>query len=52
MPDVAATCARVRALGGEVLADTDVGGAAILVQDPDGQILELMPGAAAGEVPT
>jgi catechol 2,3-dioxygenase-like lactoylglutathione lyase family enzyme len=41
--DVAATCARVEDLGGEVLADTDMGGHAILVRDPDGQILELMP---------
>ena len=41
--DVAATCARVADLGGEVLADTDMGGHAILVRDPDGQILELMP---------
>jgi lactoylglutathione lyase len=46
VPDVAATCARVAALGGEVLADTDVDGAAILVRDPDGQLLELMPLAA------
>ena len=43
LPDVAATCVRVVDLGGEVLADTDVGGDAILVRDPDGQILELMP---------
>jgi catechol 2,3-dioxygenase-like lactoylglutathione lyase family enzyme len=43
VPDVAATCARVRDLGGEVLADTDMGGHAILVRDPDGQLLELMP---------
>jgi lactoylglutathione lyase len=43
VPDVAATCAQVAALGGEVLADTDVEGHAILVRDPDGQLLELMP---------
>jgi len=42
--DVAATCARVAELGGEVLADTDVGGMAIMVRDPDGQLLELLPG--------
>jgi catechol 2,3-dioxygenase-like lactoylglutathione lyase family enzyme len=42
--DVAATCARVVELGGEVLAETDMGGRAILVRDPDGQVLELMPG--------
>lgn len=41
--DVAATCARVLDLGGEVLADTDVGGMAIMVRDPDGQLLELLP---------
>ena len=41
--DMAATCARVADLGGEVLADTDVRGHAILVRDPDGQLLELMP---------
>jgi catechol 2,3-dioxygenase-like lactoylglutathione lyase family enzyme len=41
--DVAATCALVTEHGGEVLADTDVGGLAIMVRDPDGQLLELMP---------
>ena len=40
--DVAATCARVAELGGEVLADTDMGGRAIMVRDPDGQLLELL----------
>jgi lactoylglutathione lyase len=44
VPDLAAACARVTELGGEVLADTDVGGRAILVRDPDGQLLELLPG--------
>lgn len=46
--DVAATCDRVRQLGGEVLEDTDVGGFAILVRDPDGQLLELLPAAPPG----
>lgn len=41
--DVAATCSRVAELGGEVLDDTDVGGRAIMVRDPDGQLLELLP---------
>jgi catechol 2,3-dioxygenase-like lactoylglutathione lyase family enzyme len=41
--DVAATCAAVQERGGEVLADTDVGGRAIMVRDPDGQLLELLP---------
>ncbi|MDQ6696978.1 MAG: VOC family protein [Actinomycetota bacterium] len=33
---------RVRACGGEVLAETDVG-LAIMVRDPDGQLIELLP---------
>lgn len=41
--DITATCDRVRELGGEVLADTDVGGHAIMVRDPDGQLIELLP---------
>lgn len=44
--DVAAACEAVVAHGGEVLADTDVGGFAILVRDPDGQLLELLPPGA------
>lgn len=41
--DVAASCARVAGLGGEVLVDTDMGGHAVMVRDPDGQVLELLP---------
>lgn len=41
--DVAATCDAVRAHGGEVVEATDVGGLAIMVRDPDGQYLELLP---------
>lgn len=41
--DIAATCAAVTELGGEVLTDTDMGGQAIMVRDPDGQLLELLP---------
>ena len=41
--DIAATCDRVRELGGEVLTDTDMGGHAIMVRDPDGQLIELLP---------
>ena len=41
--DIPATCDRVRELGGEVLADTDMGGHAIMVRDPDGQLIELLP---------
>jgi catechol 2,3-dioxygenase-like lactoylglutathione lyase family enzyme len=44
--DLAATCALVRDHGGEVLDDTDVGGLAIMVRDPDGQLLELLPATA------
>jgi lactoylglutathione lyase len=40
--DLAATCARVRRLGGEVLEDTDIG-MGIFVRDPDGQLIELLP---------
>lgn len=41
--DVSAVCEQVAAFGGEVLADTDVGGLAIMVRDPDGQLIELLP---------
>jgi lactoylglutathione lyase len=37
---------RVVDFGGEVLADTDIGGA-VFVRDPDGQLLELLPLAYA-----
>lgn len=47
--DVAATCDEVVRHGGEVLDDTDMGGFAILVRDPDGQVLELLP---PGALPT
>ncbi len=41
--DIAATCARVADLGGEVLADTEIPGMAVMIRDPDGQLLELLP---------
>jgi catechol 2,3-dioxygenase-like lactoylglutathione lyase family enzyme len=41
--DVAATCELVRAHGGQVLAETDLGGIAVMVRDPDGQLLEILP---------
>lgn len=38
--DLPAACARVTDFGGTVLEDTDVG-MAVMVQDPDGQLIEL-----------
>jgi lactoylglutathione lyase len=40
--DVDAVCARVPELGGEVLADTNIG-LGVFVRDPDGQLIELLP---------
>jgi catechol 2,3-dioxygenase-like lactoylglutathione lyase family enzyme len=40
-PDLAATLALVSELGGEVLEDTNVG-VAVMIRDPDGQLLELL----------
>jgi catechol 2,3-dioxygenase-like lactoylglutathione lyase family enzyme len=40
--DVDATAARVPALGGEVLADTNIG-FGVFIRDPDGQLVELLP---------
>ena len=40
--DMPATLAQVRALGGQVLEDTDLGGAAVFIKDPDGQLIELL----------
>ena len=39
--DVAAACAQVEAYGGQVLTDTDLG-VAVMVRDPDGQLIELL----------
>lgn len=41
--DLPESCAKVLEHGGEVLEDTDVSGRAIMVRDPDGQLLELLP---------
>jgi catechol 2,3-dioxygenase-like lactoylglutathione lyase family enzyme len=41
--DIAATCALVAPLGGEVLDDTNVAGMAVMIRDPDGQLIELLP---------
>jgi len=40
--DVPAVLARVPELGGEVLADTDIG-AGVFIRDPDGQLVEVLP---------
>jgi catechol 2,3-dioxygenase-like lactoylglutathione lyase family enzyme len=40
--DLDAARAAVEEHGGEVLADTEVPGAAVMVRDPDGQLLELL----------
>ena len=47
--DIPATCALVEQHGGEVLADTDIGGG-VFVRDPDGQLIELLPMAYAERV--
>jgi catechol 2,3-dioxygenase-like lactoylglutathione lyase family enzyme len=39
--DIPSTLERVTANGGEILADTDMGGMAIMIRDPDGQLIEL-----------
>jgi lactoylglutathione lyase len=41
--DVAAVVARVPGYGGEVLEDTDLGGFAVMIRDPDGQLIEILP---------
>lgn len=41
--DIGASAARAAELGGEVLTDTEIPGAAIMVRDPDGQLVELLP---------
>jgi catechol 2,3-dioxygenase-like lactoylglutathione lyase family enzyme len=41
--DLAAACERAEGLGGQVLEDTKVMGMAVMIKDPDGQLLELMP---------
>lgn len=43
--DLPAALERVRAAGGEVLDDTEIPGVAVMVRDPDGQVLELLSGS-------
>ena len=49
--DIAATCARVPGLGGEILEDTNLGGHAVMIRDPDGQLVELLPMSYRQSVP-
>ena len=51
VPDLGEACRLAERFGGEVLADTDVAGRAILVRDPDGQVIELLPGPAPASGP-
>ena len=39
--DIGTTLAKVGSHGGEILQDTDMGGLAIMIRDPDGQLIEL-----------
>ena len=39
--DIGTTLAEVSSHGGEILEDTDMGGRAIMIRDPDGQLIEL-----------
>ncbi len=39
--DIPATLAKVVPNGGEILDDTSMGGMAIMIRDPDGQLIEL-----------
>lgn len=39
--DIPGVLAEVESHGGEILADTDIGGLAVMIRDPDGQLIEL-----------
>jgi lactoylglutathione lyase len=41
--DIDATAAKAVECGGSVLEQTNVGGLAVMIRDPDGQLLELLP---------
>jgi catechol 2,3-dioxygenase-like lactoylglutathione lyase family enzyme len=43
VPDMAAACELVTAYGGQVIEGTALDGLAVMVRDPDGQLLELLP---------
>jgi len=39
--DIGAVLAQIEPAGGDILEDTDMGGRAIMIRDPDGQLIEL-----------
>ena len=41
VPDIEAVLGKVRPAGGDIEEDTDMGGRAIMIRDPDGQLIEL-----------
>ncbi|HET6963565.1 MAG TPA: VOC family protein [Acidimicrobiales bacterium] len=41
--DLAAACSAAVDLGGSVIEGTDIGGMAVMIRDPDGQPIELLP---------
>ena len=43
VPDIRATAEKAAEYGAEILEDTELGGLAIFIRDPDGQLLELLP---------
>jgi hypothetical protein len=43
VPNMAATCELVTAYGGQVIEGTTLEALAVMVRDPDGQLLELLP---------
>ncbi|MCU1458003.1 MAG: glyoxalase/bleomycin resistance/dioxygenase family protein [Actinomycetia bacterium] len=48
--DIPAACAKVREFGGTVIEETDIE-LAIMVRDPDGQLIELLPVAFREKLP-
>lgn len=43
VPDIRATAEKAVEYGAEILEDTDIGGLALFIRDPEGQLLELLP---------
>jgi len=41
--DLGATCRAATEMGGSVIEGTDIGGMAVMIRDPDGQPIELLP---------